>query len=132
MTVTSCIGLLGGSGANPAGYSCHGTFTLGGHTYDDQIPGNTLYGPGTRSPASPWPSDPALFTTPAILATQHPSGRRYVVPVVLTVVLVAGPGGRRSSPWAGRRRRNAERACDAQPAWRLSCGLRRLGRVGGV
>jgi hypothetical protein len=87
MTVSGCIGLLGGTGSNAAGYSCHGTFTLGGHRYDDQIPGNTLYGPGHKLAGISVASDPALFTTPGTLRTQHASGKVFGVPAVLTVVL---------------------------------------------
>jgi hypothetical protein len=83
MTVTSCIGLLGGSGSNPAGYSCHGTFSLGGHTYDDAIPGYALLGPGTRLAGVTVPSDPGLFTTPAVLRGEQPSWRVYLAPAVL-------------------------------------------------
>jgi len=31
VTVTRCLGLLGGSGSNDAGYACRGSFTIGGH-----------------------------------------------------------------------------------------------------
>jgi hypothetical protein len=93
MTVSGCIGLLGGSGSNPVGYSCHGTFTIGGHRYDDRIPGNTLYGPGDTLAGITVASDPALFTTPATLRTQHVSNGVYVVPAVLAVILVLAVAG---------------------------------------
>ena len=32
VTVSGCIGLMGGSGSNIAGYDCTGAFTLAGHT----------------------------------------------------------------------------------------------------
>jgi len=93
MTVTGCIGLLGGSGSNPAGYSCHGTFAVGGRTYDDPIPGNALYGPGQKLAGVTVARDPALFTTPGLLQTEHPSWRVYLTPVILTLVLVLAIGG---------------------------------------
>jgi len=89
MTVSGCMGLLGGSGSNPVGYSCHGTFTIGGHRYDDQIPGTALYGPGDTLAGITVASDPRLFTTPAALRSLRASGRVYVVPTILTVVLVS-------------------------------------------
>jgi hypothetical protein len=88
MTVTTCIGLLGGSGSNGAGYACHGTFALGGTTYDDPIPGSAILAPGSKIAGVTVASDPALFTTAALLPTQHTSASVYVAPVVLTVVLV--------------------------------------------
>jgi hypothetical protein len=87
MTVTTCIGLLGGSGSNGAGYSCHGTFTLAGHTYDDPIPGNAELGPGQKIAGITVANDPALFTTAALLPTQHTSSSVYVAPIVLSAVL---------------------------------------------
>jgi hypothetical protein len=102
MTVSGCMGLLGGSGSNPVGYSCHGTFIIGGHHYDDQIPGNTLYGPGDTLAGITVASDPRLFTTPAALRSLRASGRVYVVPAILTVVLVSVVAG---LAVLGRRRR---------------------------
>jgi hypothetical protein len=103
MTVTSCMGLLGGSGTNPAGYSCHGTFTLDGRTYDDAVPGYSLLGPGTQLAGVTVLSDPKLFTTPAVLRGEHPSWRVYIAPAVLagalaSVVAVLVGLGRRRQP----------------------------------
>ncbi len=50
-TVTGCLGLLGGSGSNAAGYSCHGTYTLDGHRYAEPLPGNDFHRPGSTVPA---------------------------------------------------------------------------------
>jgi len=93
MTVSSCMGLLGGSGSNPVGYSCHGTITVGGRTYDDPIPGNSLYAPGAKLAGVTVAGDPALFTTPALLHSEHASWRVYVLPAVLTGVLVLAVAG---------------------------------------
>lgn len=105
VTVTRCIGLLGGSGSNPAGYACAGTLTLGGHRYHEAIPGSTLYGPGSRIAGVAVPGDPPLLSTPHVLAAQHASASAFVVPTLLLVVLVAAVaaivvrrrGGRRSA-----------------------------------
>jgi len=93
MTVSGCIGLLGGSGSNPVGYSCHGTIVVGGRSYDDPIPGTALYGPGQRLGGVTVAGDPALFTTPALLRTEHTSWRVYLAPAILAVVLVLAVGG---------------------------------------
>ena len=39
VTVTNCLGLMGGSGSNAAGYSCTGTFTIDGTRYTESLPG---------------------------------------------------------------------------------------------
>jgi hypothetical protein len=61
VTVTSCLGNLGGSGSNAASYTCSGTFSLDGHHQTDVIDGTTTF---------------------------HRSGSAYVVPIILAVVLV--------------------------------------------
>jgi len=87
VTVSGCIGLMGGSGSNIAGYDCTGAFTLAGHTYRDAIPGSALYSPGTRIRAVAVPQDPALLSTPRALETQHSSGRVFILPAVLLALL---------------------------------------------
>ena len=86
-TVSGCLGLLGGSGSNEAGYSCRGSFTLAGHRYDEPIPGNTLHPPGTVLRAVTVPGDPALVTTARMLDGEHTSAKVFILPVVLLVVL---------------------------------------------
>ena len=86
ITVSSCLGLLGGSGSNAAGYTCRGTFTAAGHRYTEGIPGNTLYPPGTTIRAVRVPGDPALVTPLTVLATEHASWRVYLLPAVLLAV----------------------------------------------
>jgi len=93
VTVTGCLGLLGGSGSNPAGYACTGTFTLGGHRYSEDIPGNALRTPGTKVSAVAVAGDPPLLDTPHTVATEHASASVFIVPVILLVVLVLLVGG---------------------------------------
>jgi hypothetical protein len=87
VTVSGCLGLMGGSGSNTAGYDCTGSFTLGGHRYREAIPGNVLYSPGTRIRAVAVPQDPALVSTPSALGTQHASARVFLLPAVLLALL---------------------------------------------
>ncbi|HEY5025889.1 MAG TPA: hypothetical protein VII76_13000 [Acidimicrobiales bacterium] len=89
VTVSGCLGLLGGSGSNPAGYACTGTFTLDGHRYRESIPGNTLRPPGTTVDAVAVPGNPPLLDTHHAVATSHASASVFVVPTILLVVLVA-------------------------------------------
>jgi hypothetical protein len=90
VTITSsgCMGLLGGSGSNPAGYDCRGSFTLAGRRYNENIPGNTLHPPGELIRGVSVPGDPTLVTTARILAGEQASWRVYIVPTVLLIVLV--------------------------------------------
>jgi hypothetical protein len=87
VTVSGCLGLMGGSGSNSAGYDCTGAFTLAGHRYHEAIPGSALYSPGTRIRAVAVPQDPALLATPRALVTQHASGRVFLLPAVLLALL---------------------------------------------
>jgi hypothetical protein len=89
VTVSGCMGLLGGSGSNAAGYQCRGSYTLDGHTYTEAIPGDTLHPPGTRLRAVAVPGDPALLSTAGAVAAEHASGRVFVLPAVLLAALVA-------------------------------------------
>jgi len=103
-TVTACIGLMGGSGSNLAGYSCRGRFTLHGHSYTDDIPGNALYPPGARIRAVTVPSDPALLTTARMLAGERASASVFAVPAVLAAVLFL------VGTWIARSKRRVRRA----------------------
>jgi hypothetical protein len=92
VTVTTCRGLLGGSGSNPVGYTCHGTYEFGGHRYDQTLPTNVLYALGTRVALVVAADDPALLSTRALVAAERPSWLVYRVPAVLFVVLVVALG----------------------------------------
>jgi hypothetical protein len=88
-TVTACMGLLGGSGSNAAGYACHGSYTLGGHRYaDEQLPGDSFHRPGSTVAAIAVPGDPALVSPASIVATEHSSADVFVVPAILGGILV--------------------------------------------
>lgn len=104
MRVTGCVGLLGGSGSNVAGYSCRAKFSIAHHSYTEPIPGSGFYKPGTIVPAIVVPSDPALVDTAAALATEHTSADVYTVPIVLAVVFTV-----LGSFVMLRRRRNVQR-----------------------
>ncbi|MHB1710834.1 MAG: hypothetical protein ACYCV7_05465 [Acidimicrobiales bacterium] len=92
VTVTGCLGLMGGSGSNLVGYQCRGTYMFAGHRYDEAIPGVAFHAPGARLPGITVAADPALFTTAGTLATEHASARVFVLPLVLfgVEVLLAG------------------------------------------
>ncbi len=89
VSVTGCLGLLGGSGSNAAGYSCRGTYMLGGQSHEEPLPGSTFYRPGTRIPALAVPGDPALVSPLAVVDMQQSSASVFILPGVLAAVLVA-------------------------------------------
>jgi MYXO-CTERM domain-containing protein len=88
-TVAGCLGLLGGSGSNAAGYSCHGTYTLDGKPYSEQLPGDSFHRPGSTVPSVAVPGDPALVSPASVVTTEHSSAGVFVLPIILFVVLLA-------------------------------------------
>jgi heme A synthase len=88
VTVTGCLGLLGGSGSNGAGYACKGTYTFDGRHYRQDIPGNSLLPPGSVIRGVTVPDDPYLLSTPGLVAAQQPSWKVYIAPAVLLAVFV--------------------------------------------
>jgi hypothetical protein len=87
-TVTGCMGLLGGSGSNAAGYACRGTYTLDGHRYSEPLPGVTFHRPGSTVSAIAVSGDAALVSPASIVATEHSSAGVFVLPAVLGVVFL--------------------------------------------
>ena len=47
VTVTGCLGLLGGSGSNGAGYALQGDVHLRRRRHTQAIPGNAVHAPGS-------------------------------------------------------------------------------------
>ena len=88
VTVSGCMGLLGGSGSNGAGYACRGTYTFEGHHYEQAIPGSSLLRTGTTIQGVVVPGDPELLSTPAMVAGQRASWRVFIAPSILFVVLL--------------------------------------------
>jgi hypothetical protein len=85
VTVTGCTGLLGGSGSNPAGYACKGTYTVAGRRYEQDIPGNTSLRSGAVIRGVIVPDDPYLLSTPAMVASEQPSWHVFIAPIILLV-----------------------------------------------
>jgi hypothetical protein len=92
VTVTHCLGLIGGTGAQGAGYSCTGTYVLDGQLYHQAIPGLAFHAVGSTLPGVAVPGDPKLLSTPSQLALQHASWRVFILPGILLLVVVAVTG----------------------------------------
>jgi hypothetical protein len=103
--VTGCLGLIGGTGQSLAGFSCSGTYAVGGTVYHQNIPGLAFHKPGTTIRGVVVPSDPKLLSTPDQLAGQQASWTAFIIPgllllvvvVVLLVVFLRRPGRSASS-----------------------------------
>jgi hypothetical protein len=87
VTVISCLGLLGGSGSNGAGYACKGTYTFDGNRYAQSIPGNADHAPGSVITGVIVPASPDLLSTPGLVARQQSSWNVFILPAVLFLVL---------------------------------------------
>ncbi len=85
--VTHCTGLMGGTGAQGAGYSCTGTYTVHGTRYVQTIPGTTTFhAVGSTFQGLVVPGDPKLLSTPALVAAQHASWHVFLLPAALLVL----------------------------------------------
>jgi hypothetical protein len=89
VSVTTCMGLMGGTGANPAGYACDGTYSLDGTVYRQAIPGLAFHRPGSTLQGVAVPGDPKLLSTPGLIARQHASWTPFIIPGLLLLVVVA-------------------------------------------
>ncbi len=81
--VSKCLGLLGGSGSNGAGYSCQGSYTIDGRRVFENLPGSSHHAPGDRVDAISVPSDPTLLSTPAIVDSERASASVFILPAVI-------------------------------------------------
>ena len=104
-TVTTCLGELGGSGSNAAGYTCRGRFRLDGTVYDEVLPGSDQRVPGAQLDLVSDPGHPHDLATAAQVASLEPGPGAYGLPVGLAVggLLLAGGGAWRYRSGRGRR-----------------------------
>ena len=89
-TVTGCLGLMGGTGSQSAGYSCTATYTLDGTRYTQAIPGLAFHPTGARVSGVAVSGDPKLFSTPGLVAARRASWRVFIVPGLLLAVVMVG------------------------------------------
>jgi hypothetical protein len=90
ITVTSCIGMAGGTGSTPASFTCQGNFVLSGHRYHELIGGQTAeVNAGATVKGVAIPDDPALVSTASSVAASHTSFAVFLLPIVLLAIFVA-------------------------------------------
>lgn len=83
-TVTDCVGNIGGSGSNAAGFTCHGTYRLDGVQYQEVIGSKTTFStPGSRVMVVADPTRPSTIEIASAVATSSSSSTVYVVPTLL-------------------------------------------------
>ncbi len=87
VTVTHCLGLMGGSGSNAAGYSCTGSFTIHGTQHTETLPGSGFRSVGSTVAATVVPNDPALVSPNGILKSEHATLNVFLLPLILLFVL---------------------------------------------
>jgi hypothetical protein len=101
VTVTHCIGEMGGSGSSPAGYACTGTYTVDGKQYTESIPGNALHAAGSTVDGLTVPGNPTLLSTASVVRAEPASWNVFIVPTILLIVLL----GLLGLLWSRHRRR---------------------------
>jgi hypothetical protein len=93
VTVTSCEGVLGGTGTAASSFICQGSFTLDGQTHTEVIDGNQQNLPlGSTIRGVTIPTDPALLSTASAVAGAHADWKAFITAGILFVVLVVGLG----------------------------------------
>jgi hypothetical protein len=89
VTVTSCVGNIGGSGSNAAGYTCRGSYRVDGTHYEEVIGSKTSQSSaGTTVRGVADPNRPSTVELASTVARSKSSGSVYVVPSVLALVFV--------------------------------------------
>lgn len=89
VTVTSCVGNIGGSGSNAAGYTCYGTYHVEGVRYHENIGSRaTMSTTGTRLRGVADPQRPSTIELASTLAKSSTSLSVYVVPSLLALLVL--------------------------------------------
>ncbi len=90
VTVTNCVGNIGGSGSNAAGYTCRGAYRVKGVRYREIIGSkSTLSSVGSTVQGIADPPHPRTIELASAVARSSTSPSAYVVPSVLALLFVA-------------------------------------------
>lgn len=90
VTVLNCVGNIGGSGSNAAGYTCHGRYRLDGTTYHEIIGAmTTFWTSGSEVKGVVDPSQHSTVMQASALESRRTSPKSYLVDELLTAVFLA-------------------------------------------
>lgn len=88
--VVDCIGNIGGSGSNSAGYTCRGSYQVQRTNYTEIIGSlNSFSAPGTKLPGVADPSRPSTVILASTVRTSTTSDAPYIPLGILTVIFLA-------------------------------------------
>lgn len=88
VTVTTCLGELGGSGSTLADYRCEGTFVLNGQRHHDTIPGHIFRATGSTARFVTASNSPDLLATSSQVTNERTSSSVFVLPSIFLVALI--------------------------------------------
>jgi hypothetical protein len=89
VAISNCVGNMGGSGSNVAGYVCRGTYTVDGKKYNEIISSMTTFAtPGSRVSAIADPSQHGYVALASAIQHSSSSSAAFVVLIILTVILM--------------------------------------------
>lgn len=89
VTISNCVGNMGGSGSNVAGYVCRGTYSVNGVKYDEIISSMTTFAsPGSRVRAIADPSQHGYVALASAVRGASSSSAAFVVLIILTVLFI--------------------------------------------
>ena len=87
--VSSCFGILSGTGITVTTFQCSGSFTLSGHSYHAVIAGSDVnHAAGDVVKAVADPKHPTSVSIVSSLATAQSSWHAFITPAVLLLLLV--------------------------------------------
>jgi hypothetical protein len=90
VTATGCVGISSGVGMGIEYWECRGTYTLGGHSYNQVIRGSRAHlENGQKLLAVAVPGQPGLLSTVNAAAKKYSPWSAYVTPIILGAVTVA-------------------------------------------
>ena len=118
MTVTGCLAISSGIGMSVEYWDCRGSYTLGGHPYNEVIGGSrTHLRDGEVVEAVAVPGHPALVSLATSVSQRRSSFAPYVTPIILAALGVTGALG--LLLWSRRRRRLHPDLSEVAPGGRL-------------
>jgi hypothetical protein len=89
-TVTSCVGIVGGTGVTATSFQCRAAVVVGGHRYVDSLRGTSAqYDRGQAVPAVVDPRHLSVLFTATSVAGSQSTGHSYVSAIVWLAVTIA-------------------------------------------